>query len=159
MYGEECFDLTTAERALLDAVVQPGISAWTRLDRLESLGHETTTLDGLVLAGWLELWGLSDGLHVTLTPLAAYRLRVEIDELGAQEQPTWVPASPEGLVKPIRLPRRPDHQPLLNLQPAHSTAPPEDDDVLRDEWTGNPILLFGQLIRRQVKRRLAKVKV
>jgi hypothetical protein len=152
-------NLTAEESALLKAICLGLPSApvlrlaWSARLALEQAGHDPATIDGLVCEGWLALWPLADGCRVTLTPLAAFHLGVEIDEEGPDEHPVWVPATPGGSSKPIRLRKEPGHQELLDIHPAPAPEPDPDEDVLRDEWTGNPVLLFGQLIKMVVKKR------
>lgn len=149
--------LSAAESALLAAICAGPPAAlplaWSGRARLEADGHAPETIDGLVVAGWLVLWELAEGVQVTLTPLAAYRLRVELEERGLDELPTWQEMESGRKPRPIRLPHEPGRQPLLDLHPARQSDPEPEDEVMRDPWTGQPILLFGQVIRRQARKR------
>ena len=49
------------------------------------------TIGELIAAGWLVRWTRIDGHFVTLSPWAAERLDVELDEFGPQDTPRWVP--------------------------------------------------------------------
>lgn len=141
------YELSVEEQALL-AAVQQGIAnrprrhglAWSKREALEAQGHQPQVIDRLVALGWLTLWTVGDGCRVTFTPLAQYRLNLEIIERGVKEIPTWQ------LVPPGKPKRRPIRilgswaipQEILELQPA-----PDDDptDVVTDSWSGEPIRL------------------
>jgi hypothetical protein len=52
-------------------------------------GEVTDLLCDLDVAGWLVVWETETGPLVTLSPLAAERLRVRLVEVGAGETPRW----------------------------------------------------------------------
>ena len=76
-------DLGGPERAALDAIIEgpePDREPWSGVVDLERRGHQILTVAGLIAAGWLEVWTVARVDYVTLTPLAADRLGVRLEE-------------------------------------------------------------------------------
>jgi hypothetical protein len=119
----------------------PG-TAWTPRIDLEK-EHGAGQVDLLIGSGWLDVWeGVIGGPLVTLTPLAAARLNVELDEFDTDETPGWV-ASGEA-EHPVRVPPLRYHVPLPYPERVvdKSSVPPVE--YLRDEaWSDEPVTLWG----------------
>jgi hypothetical protein len=72
-------DLDAAEAAAVAAVIA-GDLAWSVWSDLVAAGHDPDRLRALVGRGYLEPWDRPEGLHVSLTPWAAWRLHLAIVE-------------------------------------------------------------------------------
>jgi hypothetical protein len=75
--------LDDAATAALDAIVagtDPDHEPWSEALDLERRGHQLLTLACLVADGWLERWTVAQTDYLTLTPLAARRLGVRLEE-------------------------------------------------------------------------------
>lgn len=78
---------------LLPAIAR-GQRAWSTPEALamqvraeaDQVLDELASLDA---AGWIDVWELPEAIAVTLTPLAASRLLVEIVEVGPEERPRF----------------------------------------------------------------------
>lgn len=117
--------------------------AWTPRADVDRL-HGSDVVADLIGGGWLEVWeGVVGGPLVTLTPLAACRLDVELDEFDADETPGWVAsgrAQHPVRVAPLRY-QVPLPYPDRVVDPA-SVRPVE---YLRDEaWSDEPVTLWGR---------------
>lgn len=70
-----------------------------------TLAEVSDALAALSVEGWVDLWPLPWGEAVaTLTPLAAERLGLVLEERGRDELPRWVLATPEAESRPVRIP-------------------------------------------------------
>lgn len=171
--------LTVPQLATLAAIVR-GRVAWTPLAKITATfgGDVVDELVGLELVA---VWVLDplkvderrfpDGLvMVTLAPIAASMLGVEIDERdNADEDPFWLESSPELDPDGRPLPRRSDHPivmppqrgqvraPLRDSLPAR-TEPIEIEEVepepiervaARTADTDEPIVLWGREVVRR----------
>ncbi len=148
--------LEDAQRAVVLAVVAAP-EAWSRAEDLAlAFGPEVVT--ALIGLGWLDLWQRPDYTAITLTPIAAVRLKVRIVEHWATapkdkddpspgrcvaEMPGWRDEStPERAVK---LPRH-AHEvelPFPELVPDHRPGP----ELLIDEVSEEPVRLFQDALR------------
>ena len=124
--------------------------AWSRICDLERAGHDGGVVRGLV-GDWLALWKLKRCDAVTLTPLAAYRLGVELDEpgvehdLGENESPPleWVESG--RWAHPVRLAHTRGRVPL-ELVGDVAVDPAPAVEYLLDPYTGEPRIIFGQKV-------------
>ena len=88
-------------------------------------------LDELIEAGLVAIWDRDDGRFLTLTPLGAERLGVEIDERGPLNDPRWVPIryDADGERMEITRPHVQPTQPLMVRMASLDFVPLE-----RREW-------------------------
>jgi hypothetical protein len=89
--------LDDASRALLRAIVASRRESVPKPELLRA-GHAAGTIAALWEAGWVATFEdaegvmLPGGTRVTLTPLAAFRLGVRLEEVRADGKPEWVAA-------------------------------------------------------------------
>jgi hypothetical protein len=154
--GEDGLDVLAAIVRGPDATVSHPGPCWTRRAVLEER-WPAELLDDLVVNGWLETWeGIVGGDALTLTPLAAGRLRVELDEFDVDETPSWVAAGQSD--HPIRIPRHlrcglPLPYPERVVDPRSVreqgvlTFDDRDaSDYATDHQAGDPVRLWGMSI-------------
>jgi hypothetical protein len=138
-----------AMAVLMEVIEGPGSApghpgpCWSPRARLELIASPGE-IDGLISAGWLEAWvGIVGGPALTLTPLAAHRLDVELDEFDWDETPSWVRAGTADHAVVI-----PRHQrcgvPLPYPERVVDLASVRPVEYLRDEtWSDEPVTLWG----------------
>lgn len=140
-------DVTEEGRACLEAI-RHGREAWSEATALEAAGHSPATLEALEADGLVERWPLAEPGEVwTLSPFAAAELlgvrleeRLEFHQGDVVEVPYWVELGrPEW---PVRLPRSGQEFCSLAVEKAVDPSPPVDE-VLLDDFSGEPITLFA----------------
>lgn len=153
----------TAVAVLMEVIEGPGSApghpgpCWSPRSRLELIASPAE-IDGLVDGGWLEPWlGIVGGPALTLSPLGAYRLDVELDEFDWDETPSWVRMGTADHAVVI-----PRHQrcgvPLPYPERVPDRLPSVEVEYLRDEqWSDAPVTLWGMPvpIDRRVKGKRA----
>jgi hypothetical protein len=154
-------DLSEPQRAVLDAIVRGGDDpkrpmACVETFWLVSAGHNQLVLDELVNLGLAAEWMLAGVLQYTLTPYAAWLLKVHILErttiVGEElsEDPYWAETSQEP--RSIHLPKR-RHEirwPWMDELPDPKSLR-KSGEVMRDE-DGEPVKVLGMEV--PVDRRL-----
>jgi hypothetical protein len=156
-------ELSACGLAVLEAIVRAPL-AWSRWAVLEAAGHTAETLVELYALGLLEPWDLP-GREVawTLSPHGAEFMAVELAERPAplrvprgvdvewldelpHDRPYWVAATPRGVRLPrrgVRVRREP-HTTRLPFDGVNLVDPaPGPPEVVMDEWSGKPLLLFA----------------
>ena len=79
-------------------------------------------------ADWLSVWDVEPGPLITLSALAAHRLKVVLVEAGPEELPRWAAAN-----EPFPTPPRSPEVALWKCTPARSTLPTRDPSSFRLE--------------------------
>jgi hypothetical protein len=143
-----------AQVALMAAVVRGGRDrdgdprrlAWVPWDQLAAAGHAESTRDALIGEGLALVWRGA----LTLTPAGAAALGVEVRDVGFDEHPGL-----EGIDRPrppVVVRRERGHgrrdAPAWMIEKAIDPAP-TPSEVLEDEWTGAPLVLFGRVVPRR----------
>lgn len=129
---------------------------WTPRSNLEKR-WPGELLDDLVVGGWLEPWeGIVGGPALTLTPLAAARLEVELDEFDWDETPSWVRAGTSD--HPVIIPRHqrcgaplPYPEQVVDPRSARERQlltfdDRDSSDYATDHDEGEPVTLWGMTI-------------
>gem|GEM_PF-1920401 len=135
----------------LDAIVA-GRLAWSTAKELARLGHTAETLEALEAAGLVERWELPKELAWTLTSWGAFKLGLEIVEVGREEDPRW--GTQADVVKYHRVFRQRGHYEMKYPELLCDPAP--GPDVLIDPISEEPLVLFGRtvVIDKRLKRQL-----
>ncbi|MFO0887518.1 MAG: hypothetical protein U0790_00065 [Isosphaeraceae bacterium] len=128
--------------------------AWISAAELKLCGHDAGRLEALEADGLVARWTLPGGELWCLTPLAAERLQIVMDERWERqsdgtwlESPRWV--EPERATDSVRLPGRHGAYRLAEL--AADLVPPEPPRPARrrgpvpaiDPVSGRPLVLFA----------------
>jgi hypothetical protein len=87
------FNIPDVWKQILNALIAAPV-AWQSPRQIAlALGWDvdetTDLLSAMDLAGWIATWEVEPALVVTLSPLAAHRLSVELIEFGPEEIPRW----------------------------------------------------------------------
>lgn len=152
--------LSESEKRLVDDVRQgiprnghPG-RAWSAVEALTRAGHDENTIRGIV-GDWLALWQVKRRQFVTLTPLSAEHLGVEIDE-DQDDDPFW---SRRGhWARPVRsrsfasrevpltrvIKERVRHRDVVDDLIELEAPQPE---YLVDAYTGDPVVILGVKVK------------
>jgi len=115
--------------------------AWVDRSKLEP----AQLVDQMVLSGILDPW--PEEQAVTLSARTAAVLRVRLEEFGLAEIPRWVPESDP--IRPVRLFTRLGSAFVLPLAHPESIQDqtPGPADILIDQVSEKPIILFGRTVR------------
>jgi hypothetical protein len=147
----------------------PRLVAWQWLRGLVEAGHSEDTLADLESGGLLQYWKLFSGLCITLTPLSAMLLGLELRDLR-ENDPTaerWMIARPRKIM--VRRSVHATNNPATLLNLIDGAPGPVDNAMaaerwmrgrkaVLDEWNELPRLVLGGFpIMRQTKTRKRKV--
>lgn len=111
-------------------------------------GHDAVEIGSMLAQGLLATWDLDGVTYLTLTPLAAERLAVQLVDVGQLELPIWVDRS--AVLGPIRIPSR-SVDPKILEQVASPQAEVEPDETPPDpdaRWDGRLTELWGMMVGR-----------
>ena len=115
--------------------------------RVLEVDHDPSLLDSLIGVGLVAVWDVnaSDAPWLTLTPIAAFHLDVDLDEVREGEIPVWRPRSRVHSTKKrtvsVRRYARTVSIEVEELIVDHR-APSLEQGILVDPWTGEPVRLF-----------------
>lgn len=137
---------------LADVIHGVGTSPFGRAissrSQLIGAGHDAAEVDELLEQGLLTTWDLEGVTYLTLTPLAAERMAVQIVDVGQLELPSWAPLNAK--LGPIRIASRSVDPKVLEqvVSPPVELEPdetPPDPDAL---WNGRLTELWGMMVGR-----------
>jgi hypothetical protein len=143
-------DLTEAHRAALAAIVSSPL-AWSPASDLWRNGH-ADALAELIALELVVPWQIGPTLHYTLTPYCASVVverhileRMTIIDGELEEDPYWAELDREPA--PLHLPKRRHEIRWPWMEEIEDPRAERPDEVLMDEASGNPVLMFGQTVK------------